>query len=80
MWTIFEDRYSGGDLKTPHEFIAIEAAEAEAALELERRWPGVFAYGEACECCGSDFGITVTADEPGGDVFKVRAAEIGGAV
>lgn len=80
MWTLFEDTQSGGYPKTPHEVIAIEAPEAEAVRELERRWPGVFAYGEACECCCADFRITTTDDEPGDDVFKVCASEIPGSL
>lgn len=57
MWHSFLDRCSGGSLRTdPVEVYLVEAVVLSEAVErLERI--GIYAYGESCECCGSDFAI-----------------------
>lgn len=79
MWTEFEDRYSGGHLKTKWETIFIEAPLSEAAGIFEEKLDA-YPYGEACECCGSDFHIETHAEAPDftkaiGPVLVLRAPD-----
>lgn len=50
-------------MRTPHEYIYVEATPAEADAWLLHRF-GVLMYGEHCECCGDDYRILELSEFP----------------
>jgi len=57
-WFHFADRNSGGDQRTEWSDIYVEADDERSAAAIFEARTGASAYGETCDCCGADFGIS----------------------
>lgn len=56
MWTRFMDMHSGGRQKLSHDYILIEAPQAEAEVIFQNRF-GRNPNRVTCTCCGNDYSI-----------------------
>lgn len=56
MFTRFFDMSSGGDEKLEWPMIVIEAGQAEAEVEFERRF-NRDPHNVTCGCCGPDYSV-----------------------
>ncbi len=62
-WTIFHDMFSGGSQKEYWSEIYVEASESNAVEIFIDRF-GHDPHNETCECCGSDYWIETTDEDP----------------
>lgn len=60
-WTQFMDMHSGGSLKLKHQYIYIQAPEAEAEIIFYKKF-GRNPNRVTCTCCGEDYSTTESKD------------------
>ncbi|TNC80223.1 MAG: hypothetical protein C9356_14950 [Oleiphilus sp.] len=75
MYTQFVDIKSGGTVKLGAKRVFLEASEAEAVMLFERIF-GIDPSNVTCQCCGADYLVVESNDQPRERDWVVNRADI----